>query len=297
MGGMPTKELPADEVAALEAERAFVDLSDWRKVRVSGADAIGWLNDLLTADIEGLRPGVACRCLLLTPTGRIRADVHVARREDDLVLLQAPDQPEHVGLVLHHYTLSSDVLLEDATGGLALFAVPGRAAALVGIPGTAPSALGPGLDLLVGTGRGAWRTQDVLVNAGLAEVGPVAVEIWRVRRGRPRMGVDFDQDSLPAEVGLDAVIDTAKGCFLGQESVARVRNLGHPPRVLRHVRTRAPVAPGDPVLSRGAVVGTVTSAAPQGGEHVALVRIRWEAAEASLTLADGGSLDRVPSPG
>lgn len=290
-------ELPTHEVAALETERAFVDLSDWRKVRVSGTDAVGWLHDLLTADIEGLRPGGACRSLLLTPTGRIRADVHVARRAEDVVLLQAPDQPEHVGLVLHPYTLSSDVLLEDATGDLALFAVPGRAAALVDTPGTAPSALGPGLDLLVGAGKPAWRTEDALVKAGLAEVGPAAVEIWRIRRGRARMGVDFDQGSLPAEAGLGDVIDTAKGCFLGQESVARVRNLGHPPRVLRHVRTSGPVAPGDPVLAGGAVVGAVTSAALEGRGQVALVWIRWDAAKASITLADGRPLDRVPPAG
>src|SRR5438067_11061460 len=115
----------------LEEERAFLDRSPWRKVRVTGADAVTWLGDLLTADIAALEPGRGCRSLLLTPTGRIRADIQVARREDDLVLLQAPEQPEHIGLALSTYILSSDVSLEDRTNDLALFTVPGRAASLV----------------------------------------------------------------------------------------------------------------------------------------------------------------------
>ena len=76
------------------------------------------------------------------------------------------------------------------------------------------------------------------------------------------MGPDFDQRSLPAEAGLEATIDTTKGCFLGQESVARIANLGHPPRVLRHVRCAAAFVPGAPVFVDGEAVGEVTSAAP-----------------------------------
>src|SRR6266576_5680937 len=125
-------EVSESELAALEEERAFLDRSSWRKVRVTGADAVTWLGDLLTADIVALEPGRGCRSLLLTPTGRIRADVQVARRDDDLVLLQAPEQTEHIGLALSTYVLSADVSLEDRTNDLALFTVPGRAASLVG---------------------------------------------------------------------------------------------------------------------------------------------------------------------
>ena len=59
-----------------------------------------------------------------------------------------------------------------------------------------------------------------------------AYELWRIARGDPRMGVDFEAGSLPAESGLERLIDMTKGCFLGQESVAKIRNLGHPPTVL-----------------------------------------------------------------
>src|SRR3954468_20202691 len=136
----------AHDLAALLTGRAFVDLSDYRKVRVHGGDAVSWLHDLLTAEIAVLRPGGSSRAVLRPPPGRIRADVQVLRRDDDVVLTQAPDQPDPIGLLLGPYVLSSDVFLEDATGGLALFAVPDAAASTIGLPGFEPSTLGPGLD-------------------------------------------------------------------------------------------------------------------------------------------------------
>jgi folate-binding Fe-S cluster repair protein YgfZ len=98
---------------------------------------------------------------------------------------------------------------------------------------------------------------------------------------------------LPAEAGLDAepVIDRTKGCYLGQESVARVRNLGHPPRVVLAVRADGPLHPGLAVLAKGAQAGTVTSVEPDGGSG-AMIRIRWDAREAHLTAAGGVTLER-----
>ncbi len=96
----------------------------------------------------------------------------------------------------------------------------------------------------------AWEAPD----DGSVPVGPEALEAWRIRHGLARFPVDLDADSLPAEAGLDVepVIDRTKGCYLGQESVARVRNLGHPPRVVLGVRAETPLRPGAPVRSNGA---------------------------------------------
>jgi folate-binding protein YgfZ len=287
----------AHDLAALLTGRAFVDLSDYRKVRVHGGDAVSWLHDLLTADIAGLRPGGSCRSLLLTPTGRIRADVQVLRRDDDVVLTQAPDQPDHIGLLLGPYVLSSDVLLEDATGDLALFAVPDAAASSIGLPGFEPSTLGPGLDLLAAQGKPAWRVEDALVKAALLESSVASAEAWRIIHGIPRMGPDFDQRSLASEAALDATIDTTKGCFLGQESVARIANLGHPPRVLRHVTCAAPFVPGAPVFANGEPVGHVTSAAPLPDACVGLVRIAWSSVGTRLTDAAGHPFDDASTVG
>src|SRR5262245_35110542 len=287
----------AHDLAALLTGRAFVDVSHYRKVRVHGEDAITWLHDLLTADIAGLTPGASCRSLLLTPTGRIRADVQVLRRDDDVVLSQEPEQPDHIGLLLGPYVLSSSVSLEDATGDLALFAVPDAAASTIGLPGFEPSSLGPGLDLLAAQGKPAWRVQDALVKAALIEASTAAAEAWRIIHGIARMGPDFDQRSLPAEASLDATIDTTKGCFLGQESVARIANLGHPPRVLRHVRCVAPFVPGAPVFADGNQVGDVTSAAPLGDACVGLVRIASSSVGTRLTDAAGHSFEDASNVG
>src|SRR5262249_24629119 len=156
-------------------------LSSWRKVRVSGADAVRWLHDLLTADVAGMSPGDGRRSLLLTPTGHIRADLQIARRADDLVLLQAPDQPEPVGLALSAYVLSADVSLEEATTALSLFALSGRSAShLPGVGGTSPSSIGQGVDVLTASGEPASVFDRECRGAGLVEAGPAALEAWRV---------------------------------------------------------------------------------------------------------------------
>ena len=267
---MGPRDAPQDELEAWDAGRAFLDLSAHRKVRVTGADARGWLHDLVTSDVASLETGGSQRSLLLTPTGRIRADLEIALDRDGFLLLQSPDQPDHVAVLLGMYVLSSDVALAEVTATLPLFEISGDAAAF-----TTEAAV-------------------TLVERGLVEVGPDAAEVWRIRRGIPRMCMDFGQDALPAEAGLDWTIDTAKGCFLGQESVARVRNLGHPPTVLRHVSGPPALQAGSTVHAEGSPVGEVTSAAvAQDGRTVALVRVRWEAAGGPWTTPQGLALERI----
>jgi folate-binding Fe-S cluster repair protein YgfZ len=90
---------------------------------------------------------------------------------------------------------------------------------------------------------------------------------------------------------LERLIDVTKGCFLGQESVAKVRNLGHPPTVLRHLRAEAPVAVGVSVLAEGEPVGQITSAAPgRHGGSVLIARVDWHAGEVLLLAGDGSRL-------
>jgi tRNA-modifying protein YgfZ len=126
-----------------------------------------------------------------------------------------------------------------------------------------------------------------LVKANLHEVGSEAADAWRVLLGIPRMGSDFGQDALPSEVGLEHTIDTAKGCFLGQESVARVRNLGHPPRILRRVRAEVAMQAGTPVVIGSTRVGSVTSVAPIEGGSVGFALVRWATDASALAQPDG----------
>ena len=238
---------PADQLAALERGLAWVDLSAFRTVRVLGSDARMWLHDLVTTDVASLGSGQARRTLLLDPTGHIRADLHVAFDGEGFWLLQSPDQDD-IGAALSPYVLSSDVQVEDRSTATDLIALPGSQDPAI-VDGFRPSVLGVGFDLLSRPDDGAARWVEARV-----PVGTDAIEVWRIRRGVARMGSDFDRTSIPAEAGLSSTIDVTKGCFLGQESVARVRNLGHPPRVVRHLAAASWVEEDTEILDdRGAL--------------------------------------------
>jgi tRNA-modifying protein YgfZ len=251
-----------DQIRALRERRAFVRPTA-RTIRVSGADAGRWLNDLVTAGIERLADGASVRSLILSPTGRIRAEFHVLRDGDACLLAQTIDQPEAIDTILAPYVLSSAVRLD-------------------------PDGRSP---VLVPTDEG-WRAA-LRPPPDADEVDAAAAERWRIESGVARFPADLDVDSLPAEAGLDVppVTDTGKGCFLGQESVARVRNLGHPTRLVRAVEADAALRPGEPVLAAGAEVGLVTSAVVGAGAwRPAIVRIRWDARDADLRTGPGTTL-------
>jgi folate-binding protein YgfZ len=276
-------------MAALHEGRAFVDLTAWRKLLVHGSDAARWLNDLLSAELEGLGPGDSRRSLLLSPTGRIRADLTVARLRDGFLLVQDREQPTPIHGLLEPYVLSSDVRLDDRTDDLALFAFPGSISPdIEGAEVYRPSALGEGSDVVLPIAS----RQPARSSVGLVEAGPDVVESWRIERGAVRFGVDLGEDSLPHEAALESTIAYDKGCFLGQEAVAKVRNLGHPRFVVLSARSEGSVHAGESVLWNGSEAGTVTSAVPSGDGSAVIVRIRWEARDAEL-LTDRGERLRI----
>jgi folate-binding protein YgfZ len=180
---------------------------------------------------------------------------------------------------------------------VSLVAMPGADAdAGVAAAHVTPSLLGPGADLIVP----AWEvetTRTTLVAARMREARPSAAEIVRVRRGIPRWRVDVTPDTFPVGTRVDDAVAFAKGCYLGQEAVARIRNLGHPPTVLRHLTApTTSVHPGDAVLGPdggGEITSAVPSRAPR--ETVVLARVDHRAASSPLTLADGTPLVGAPS--
>lgn len=262
--------------AVLEG-RAFAELSGWRLVEVSGGDARRWLHDLLMAEIGSLEAGEARRALLLRPTGHLRADLTVASRGDDFLLVQPPGQPTAIDLLLAPYVLSADVRLEDRTGELRAVAFPGRRPE--GSDTYAPSAAGPGHDLILPLGA-------AVESRGAEEVSLEALEAWRVVRGEARFPQDLTERSLPNEAGLEALIDHAeKGCFLGQEAVAKTRTLGRPPFAVIAARAEAEVSRGQPVVAGDEEVGEVTSAAERDGGWALIARVRWFSRERDLTVS------------
>lgn len=288
---MESERLTA-EVQALEEGRAFVVHGGAEVTHVEGRDARAWLQDIVTADLERLEPFGSRRSLLLTPTGRIRADFHVlgtGEADGGSFIVQPADQPGRIGNLLSPYILSSDVVL--APTDLVLVSVSAEGADHEVARGPwRPSVLGGGFDLLVDDA--AAQSRRDLGSAGLVEVGPDAVEAWRIHRGVPRFPVDLDEDSLPAEATLDdgVVIDRSKGCYLGQESVAKVRNLGRPTRVVLPLEASGPAQAGEAVLAEGVEIGVVTSANTLGRRTAVIVRVRWDAQEHELRAASGAIL-------
>ena len=278
------------------ASRAFADLSAWTKGLVEGEEARSWLGDLVTADVAGLEPGRAARSLLLSPTGRIRADFTVARLDRAILLMQAPDQPHPIDRLLAPYVLGSDVALLDRTETLGVVGFPGEAPP-PDAPGhrSTPSAVGTGVDLI------ADGSPDEALEAaravGMEELDPAALERWRIERGAARFPVDLTEASLPHEAALDHAIDHEKGCYLGQEAVAKVRNLGHPPRVVLAARSGVPVAAGAPVLAGGREVGSVTSVATLDGGAALILWVRWDARDEELATPGGPLEIRGPASG
>lgn len=277
-----------EQVHALEEDRAFVELSPWRVVQASGSDALTWLNDLLTAELAGLLEGESRRALLLDRTGRVRADIHAARVPDGILLLQDGVQPVSALDLLDPYVLSSDVTLADRSDELTLYATTGSPQEW-GAMAFRPSVLGRGVGLAVPRAeRGAVRER---LGQELVEVGREAAEILRIRGGDARYGVDFGEGTLALEAGLDHLIDRAKGCFVGQESVARVRNLGHPPRTVLRLRSPGSLFPGEPVMDGERQVGSVTGIAPlDDGSHAVLTLVRWDARDRPLATRSGTPL-------
>jgi tRNA-modifying protein YgfZ len=293
----------AAQVRALDDGRGLVDLSWWRKVLVTGSDAPAWLNDLLAADLAGMAPGDTRRSVLLSPTGRLRADVSVVRREDGHLFVQHPSQPDAIDALLSPYVLSSDVALEDRTPELAILALPGRDETRTDhLPerweASRPSCLGAGTDL-IGPAQTAEQARSSLEGAlpDLVEATNEAVGAWRIIRGVPRFPVDLTPESLPHETDLGAAVAYEKGCYLGQEAVARVRNLGHPPFLLIALRARGPVSAGDAVLADGADSGIVTSATPlEDGGTALIARVRWAARQGALRTSVGEELMPLTRP-
>jgi folate-binding protein YgfZ len=265
------------------------DLSNWRAIAVDGADAPTWLNDLVSADISRLQPGDATRSLLLSPTGRVRAEFTVARTNDGLLLLQDPAQPKAIDALLAPYVLSSDVTLTDRAD-LALFAFPTLTMGPQheGTRASAPSCLGAGIDLIAP----ASRHDSLLAEFGeaFALADPDDLEAWRADAAIPRFGKDATEDDLPQECGLASAVSFEKGCYLGQEAVAKVRNLGHPRRVLLAMETTARVSAGDAVCASRSEAGTVTSAVRIGDRSFLMAKVRWDLREEPLQTTVGAEL-------
>ena len=262
---------PYAEQRALAAGTGMVDRSHRGVVTITGPDRLSWLHSLSTQDLEHLEPGQSAETLILSPQGHIE---HHLTLTDDGDALWAHVEPGTAGALLA-FLESMRFMLRvepaDVTADYAVLTVTGlpEAGALSGDalpPGTAAAIRGElGTDLLVARGD-LDRAATKFARGGLILAGMQAYEALRIAARRPRFGLDTDHRTIPHEVGwIESAVHLNKGCYRGQETVARVHNLGHPPRrlVFLHLDGSEDRLPrhGDPVQLEEATVGFVGSAA------------------------------------
>jgi tRNA-modifying protein YgfZ len=237
---------------------------------VKGPDAAAYLNRMVSNDVEALSVNEACEALLLTPKARIVAPLVVLRRaDDDFLLLTEPEAGERVvrELVRARFAAKCDIALEQHRSLLVL----GVGESLV----SNQHKLVPNRDY----GVPAVELLDGDAPDGAEPIGEGELERLRILARTPRLGRELDDRVLPAEAGLDErAISFTKGCYPGQEPVARLHYRGHPNRGLRVLSLEGELPPYDAELELdGKVVGRVTSAAGDA-EHgiVALAFVRRE---------------------
>lgn len=237
---------PVKEQRALEAGTAFANLSHLPVVAVTGSDRLTWIHSLCTQDIEHLQPGEWKSGYILDPQGHIEFPLLIV--DDGQSLYLSTEIASVAGLInfLNSMKFMLRVEVKDASSEVALFRAPGIVDEIGG-----PYALVP-------------RAEVASMSANFAltasEVGTWALDAQRVASGRPRFGFESDSKTIPNELGvLNIAVHMNKGCYRGQETVAKVFNLGKPPRrlTLLHLDGSAVdlPAPGSQITLDGKSIG------------------------------------------
>lgn len=246
---------PFREQRRLVAGEGAVDLSHRAVLRVGGPDRLTWLHQLLTQHVERLEPHRATSALVLDANGRVE---HALYGVDDGVSFWFHTEPASAGPLreyLEKMKFWSQVEIVDET----------EAYAVVWEPRPEPAA--QHLSRVTERGRDVFVPRaELAAYAGAQPAGVWAYEALRIEAHEPRLGLDTDDRTIPHEVGwIGTAVHMDKGCYRGQETVARVHTLGRPPRrlVLLHLDGSVDTLPehGDPVELEGRAVGTVGSAA------------------------------------
>lgn len=260
---------PADEYRALTSTAALIDLCHWGVLRLTGDDRVRLLNSLTTNDAASLDTGGGCHSALTTLKGKLLAELYVLRSEEELLVLVAQGDTGVVADTIEKHIIADDVDVADVSADIAVFAVEGPKSRAVlwrlfpsqpipderlrfddtdclGTPVTIVrnSVTGESGYHLIVPAANAWRVRDYLIQSGRADdmslIGRVAWNTRRVEAGLPWWGADVTAgENFPKECRLDGVVSYTKGCFLGQETLARMHHRGHPNWLLVGLTPRA----------------------------------------------------------
>ena len=291
-----------------------VDRSDRAKFLVRGSEAADFLQGQVSNDVEALEPGQGCYATILNAKGKLRTDLRILRGDDLGADAAEPAtsagwfflDTEPIGYaVLRHmletYSLGRDVQHEDLTATRALVSLvgPGARAALdLQPPEEEHSFVRGEHGLYVSTDVGIDVIGEPGLDLGVPEVSQEVAECVRIESGRPRLGHDMDAETMPQEAGInERAVSFTKGCYVGQETVARLHYRGKPNRHLRGLRLPEPVERGTDIVLGDKVVGRVASTcvSPRFGP-IALALVRREAEPGASVSVNGATAEVVELP-
>lgn len=309
---MSLNATPADEYAAITTACGLLDRSERGKLALSGADAKPFLQGQVSNDVEGLEPGAGCYAAFLTPKGKMLGDLRILDADDELLLDTERLSLQELFNMIRRFSIGFDVELHKRTVQNGLVSLLGpQSLDAAGVDALPAAEHAHRVGEVAGVRVRVIRTDlgvDLLCDAqdterliaGLAAVAVPAVseaaaDCLRVERGRPRYGLDLDDSVIPQEAGLNGrAVSFTKGCYVGQETVARLYYRGKPNRQLRGVRLSAPAEPGSEIVFGGRTVGRLGSVAdsPAFGS-VALALVRREAPPGSRVAVGANELQAV----
>ncbi len=271
---------PHGEQRRLLAGDGWVDLSHRGVASVTGPDRLSWLHSLTTQHVEHLAPGESALDLILSPHGHVEHELHLVDDGETTWISVEPGTVDALVGYLDRMRFMLRVEVADRTSDVAVVAepvalrhdayptylIPSQFGVVAADDDTSRRYVPVRPDVLVGREVLVPRASLPAYVDGRPGSGTWAWEALRVAAGVPRFGFETDHRTIPQEVGwVPSAVHLTKGCYRGQETVARVHNLGRPPRrlVQLHLDGSAPrtPVPGDPVLSDGREVGVVTSVA------------------------------------
>jgi tRNA-modifying protein YgfZ len=266
----------------------LVDRSARGKLRLTGGEAADYLQGQVTNDVAALTPGTGCYAALLNHKGKMLTDMRVLRGEDFIWIDTEPEALHTLIRNVSMYSIGRDVHHEDVTASHAILSLIGpEARAHLDAPPPAEEhafTLGEhgiyvstdlGVDVICAAADAA-AVRDAL---DIEPVSEEAAECLRIESGRPRFLYDVGTDTIPQEAGLnERAVSFTKGCYVGQETVARLHYKGKPNRHLRGLRLESSVGDGDEIRVGDRVVGQVGTAvlSPAHGP-IALAIVRREA--------------------
>jgi aminomethyltransferase len=265
------KDLPEEHQAAA-AKKFLADVSFLGKVRVSGADHLSFLHNILTQDIKSLVPGQGALAALLTATGKTLMLMDVHRFDGYTLLIVETGMASKTIELLDKFLITEEVRFEDATSDYALLETSENL--------TTPYSLTPVLGrsrVLIPSKDAVDFTQKLITTSPFQPIGRKTMEILRIEKGIPRYGADVDETIILSETGLeDLAASETKGCYPGQEVIAKIKTYGRLNRKIMGFLLEEKSLPskGDKIvdLERDKEAGWITSScfSPALGRNIAL---------------------------